>query len=342
MSEIHYFPRYSQKENMTTNNTLLLFRQLYYNSQEKFMNFIRATLQQEDLETMAEFKQQKKAPSGSIPDGLIEQSSFKFVIETKLYGQEQIGQIRNHLFSFENEEQQVLILINKELISNGFEEGVSKVIDEHNEQHGTNIQLATTTFKEICQEFRGVIQPYDLEMQALIDDYEKFCYESKLIDNSDSKIRVVLTGKTLKQNKQYNLYFNPKSRGYQNSKYIGLYKNKAVRAIGEPTTIVDTRYDPEADELEIISVINGHITEEMKERIKAVNLEAKEQYGYPATEERRFFFVDQFYETNYRKQSKGGLPGTRYIDLGEFGDEYDTDMTAEQIAELLEGKEWGI
>ncbi len=35
MSNIHYFPRYSQKENMVTNNTLLLFSQLYNNSTVK-------------------------------------------------------------------------------------------------------------------------------------------------------------------------------------------------------------------------------------------------------------------------------------------------------------------
>lgn len=36
ISTIHYFPRYYQKENMITNNTMLLFKRLDNNSMDKF------------------------------------------------------------------------------------------------------------------------------------------------------------------------------------------------------------------------------------------------------------------------------------------------------------------
>ncbi len=41
MSEIHYFQRYSQKENVITNNTLLLFSRLYNHSPQKFNLFLK-------------------------------------------------------------------------------------------------------------------------------------------------------------------------------------------------------------------------------------------------------------------------------------------------------------
>lgn len=178
-------------------------------------------------------------------------------------------------------------------------------------------------------------------MKALIDDYEAFCNESGLIDNADSKIRVVLTGQTIEQNLQYNIYYNPSERGYQNSKYIGLYKNKAVRAIGEVACIADVKYQPESDNLEVIALMQGSLTEERIETIKKATTEAKENYGYSVDEGRRFFFVEKYYETVYLKPTKGALMGTRYIDLEEV-EGYKKEMSAAQVAKLLNGKEWDI
>lgn len=118
MSNIHYFPRYSQKENMVTNNTLLLFSRLYNNSPEKFARLINAILEESgiELDTMVRFKKQEKATGGRIPDGVIEQESFKVVIETKLYGQEHIEQIKGLWTAFKNEDKQIFLWVNNETI----------------------------------------------------------------------------------------------------------------------------------------------------------------------------------------------------------------------------------
>lgn len=50
MASIHYFPRYSQKENMVTNNTLLLFSRLYNNSPYKFKLFMNNLLEDSEVE----------------------------------------------------------------------------------------------------------------------------------------------------------------------------------------------------------------------------------------------------------------------------------------------------
>ena len=343
MSTIHYFPRYSQKENMVTNNTLLLFSRLYNNSPDKFRIFVNAILEEGgiELDTTVQFKQQEKAAGGRVPDGLIEQESFKVVIETKLYGQEHINQIKGHWKAFSNEDKQIFLWINKEPITKGYHQQIIDALNYYNDHNKSEIGFATTTFREICRCFNDMLQEYDLDMHALIDDYESFCYEAGLIDDADTRIRVVLTGQTMEQNLKYNIYYNPSDRGYQNTKYIGLYKNKAVRAIGELSCIADVKYNISKGVFEDVDMLHGVLSEEQKEIIKKVTVEAKENFGYSDDEERRFFFVNKYYETEYIKPTKGALMGTRYIDLVEV-DGFKKEMTANEIADLLKGKEWNI
>ena len=44
MTHIHYFPRYSQKENFCTNNSLLLMYRLYQFNQLRFEKFLKILL----------------------------------------------------------------------------------------------------------------------------------------------------------------------------------------------------------------------------------------------------------------------------------------------------------
>ncbi|SHG37593.1 hypothetical protein [Ornithinibacillus halophilus] len=272
---------------------------------------------------------------------MIEQESFKVVIETKLYGQEDINQIKNHWQAFGNENKQIFLLINKEKVPHTYHQEIINELNDFNDTYDKEIIFASITFKEICSFFKEILQEYDLEMRALIDDYEAFCRESNLLDNFDTKIRVVLTGKTLQKNLEYRLYFHPRDRGYQNTRYLGLYQNKSIRAIGEVCCVVDVEYDERNDEFLLFDIIEGQPTENLEDNIRKLTLEAKEKYGYPEDEPRRFFVVKQYVKTNYKKASKGGLMGSRYIDLIDI-EGYKEDMDLQDIANLLDGKEWNI
>jgi hypothetical protein len=101
MGQIHYFQRYSQKENVVTNNTLLLFSRLYAYNPFRFDNFLNEALQgKSSVDVGISFQQQTKSPEKSIPDGLLSQQSFKVVIETKLYSNYHLDQLRGHLGVF--------------------------------------------------------------------------------------------------------------------------------------------------------------------------------------------------------------------------------------------------
>lgn len=334
MSRIHYFPRYSQKENMVTNNTLLLFSRLYNNNAEKFKRFINTLLEKSnvELDTTVKFSQQEKTKE-SVPDGVIQQESFKIIIETKLYGQQNLEQVERHINAFEDQDKKIFLWVNTEPINDEYKRKIVERLDP------LNIKFASTTFKEICRCFNEVLNEYDFEMKELIQDFETFCFESGLIDNADTKMRVVLSGTSYEQNMMYGMYYAPSDRGYQKHKYLGLYKDKAVRGIGEVISIADISFDWNSHELTIENILLGEIKNEQKESVKKVIIEAKKEFGFDISQGHRFFFVERFYETNYIKPTKGGLMGQKYFDLTDI-DGFSKEMSTEQIAELLRGKEW--
>ena len=80
MSNIHYFQRYNHKENVVTNNTLLLLSRLYNESHLKFELFLSHFLdgtKEESVSIGLQFHQLTKGQSGSIPEGSIFQKGLK-------------------------------------------------------------------------------------------------------------------------------------------------------------------------------------------------------------------------------------------------------------------------
>jgi hypothetical protein len=325
---------------MVTNNTMLLFKRLSNNSNEKFDRFLNSILENSgvNLDTTVKFGQQEKG-NGSVPDAYIQQETFKILIETKLYGQENVNQIKNHFSEFKDEKNQIFLWINNEPIKDAYRSEIVDELNKFNALRINSISFATVTFKEICEIFNDTLTDYDFEMKDMIQDYEAFCIESGLIDNVSSRIRFVATGTTFNQNMKYSIYHDPRSKGYQNHRYIGIYTNKAVRGIGEIICIVDADYDNETDDLTVISNQFGVLTNEQKITLKTVIKEAHSTSGYDLACGERFFFVDKYYETNFIKTSKNGMMGKRYYDVS-IVEGYDKNMNAEEIANLLRGKGW--
>lgn len=341
MSEVHYFPRYSQKENMVTNNTLLLFNRLYNHSADTFNQFLNNLIEKVDqkIDTRLSFEQQVKAKE-SVPDGVIRQQSFKIIIETKLYGQEQIKQLIKHHHSFNNEDQQLLLWVNKAPIDKAYETKIIKELTAINEQKENKIMFVPVTFKEICDKAAEIIQNQHFGLGEVVEDYAAFCNEAGLIDNSHTKMRVVLASRSLEQNMEHGVYYAPSSRGYQQHKYLGLYGNKAVRGIGQITNSADIEYDEETGEFSVIETQIKDITETQKETVKKVIQKAKEEQGFLIAKGHRFFFVDKFEEMEYKKTTPGGLMGQRYFDLADVPG-FNLKLSTKEIADLLDKKEWG-
>ena len=116
--------------------------------------------------------------------------------------------------------------------------------------------------------------------------------------------------------------------------YLGLYKDKSVRGIGKVTAIISAV--KAGDTLEF-TPMKGEITDERKEKIRLA-IEDGKSYGYNL-DAHNYFFVEKFYETDFKKITKYAPMGSRVFDLTEV---LGTDKlpTVDKIAEQLRSKSW--
>ncbi|WP_018479352.1 hypothetical protein [Pontibacter roseus] len=335
MSSIHYFQRYSQPENVATNNTLLLLSRLYQHSPNKFKGFLNELLGDNDLEAGVSFNQQRRG-NGSIPDGHLSQASFKVVVETKLHQHFSIRQLKSHLKSFDNEEHKILLSLSPRLPRPALFNQIESEIQTFNITYNTSIKYIPTTFSQIVEKFKSTLQDYDFELISLIDDYEDYCIHDRLITDDEYRMRAVTCGWTLSENFQYNLYYDKVEDGYSEHSYIGIYKNKSIRGIGKLENIIEADYIN--GQLQIKNS-TASITSEQEQNIKDVIVAAKKNNNWDISLAHNFFCVEKFHPTDFKKQTKYPLQGTKFFNLkNELN--LTTLPSTDIIAELLRTKAW--
>ncbi len=335
MSSIHYFQRYNQRENVSTNNTLLLFSRLYNHSPSKFKSFINELLNY-DLEAGIEFNQQQQSKK-SVPDGSISQKGFKIVIETKLTDRFDLAQLQNHLNSFETEDFQVLLSLSPKKPNSKFTDEINKVINEFNYKMKKNIVFISTSFKEIVETLNNNLENYDFELQNILNDYEDYCYNDNLINNNESRIRLVTCGASGDENLKFDIYFAPSERGYSEHNYIGLYSNKRIFAIGEISNIIEADLQKD-NTLKIISNLK-EVTPEEEERIINIIHSVEKNKNWNIKQKHNFFCVNKFHKTDFVKKTKYALQGTKFFDIKELI-KTDKVLRIEEIAEELNKITW--
>lgn len=335
MGNVHYFQRYSQKENVVTNNTLLLFSRLYAFSPIRFESFLKEILEDAPIEVGVSFEQQIKNKS-SVPDASFSQTSFEVIIETKLYQNYSETQLHNHLYTFENEKNNVLLHLSPSLPPSSFITKVKDDVNEFEKSNSIKMKFICTTFEKIVSTFESVISEYDFEMKEIIDDYKEFCTHSKLLPRDNYLMRALTCGWTLDENFEYNLYYDPIARGYQNLKFIGIYSDKTIKGIGEIENIISASV--ENGEFRILEKMNK-VTEDQKTRIIGVIKKAKGNNNWDISKDHKFFLVKKFYKTDYKKTTLYPIQRSKYFDLSNvLGLKKLPEV--EEIAELLKSKGW--
>ena len=334
--KIHYFQRYHAKENVATANTMLLLSRLYQYSSDKFFRFLKSEFFSDSFEPEIVFNLQEKSVD-SIPDATITQESFKIVVETKMSDWFYSDQLMRHLNSFSDEKYKVMITLAPELMEEDKKNIFEQQLRKYNATQTSHVIHINTTFEGIANAIQEVIDDRDYEMQEVLDDYLNYCYNDGLITVSDSwkRMRVQLAGTTFNFNVSENLYYDNIERGFSAHDYLGLYKEKSVRAVGKIIAII-TAVTTE-DGIEYKAEL-GKLTDERKQQIcKAI--EDGKNYGYVMTGE-RYFFVDKFFETDFKKITPRAPMGTRVFDLTQVLETEQLPET-EGIAELLKTKTWG-
>lgn len=346
MSNVHYFQRYSQPENVVTNNTLLLLSRIYHYSPSSFGRLLQAVLDDIDVSIGPSFSQQEGGRSpggrGSVPDGTIAQPSFRVVVETKLYDNAHVGQLVRHLDRFQDAETQVLLLVAPERPGDDLIARVGSAIEERGEARGGRAVFRTLTFSDLIGAARDVIPPHAAEMVEMLDDYEGFCTTAGLIPSAPYKMRVVQCAQTLEENVEHGVYYHPASRSYSDLGYLGLYTGKSVRAVGKVTNTVRAVVT-EAGDVEV-SDADRAPTEAELQRIAAAALDGKRNHGYDLDEDRLYFLVDCFYRTDedgpgFNKTTKYGIPGEKHFDLRDVLARAELPSAAE-VAAALAAESW--
>ncbi len=329
---IHYFQRYSQKENVVTNNTLLLLSRLYQHSPLKFQAFLNELLGDIQVEIGSRFSQQVKGLS-SVPDGIINQSSFKILVETKLHEGFNQKQLKDHLDSFEEEEMKFLLSLSPREPSGE----LIDAIDSYIKKSKKPILYVSTTFSKIIQVFQSVIDDRDYELEEMINDFADFASNSALIPQDEFRMRVVTCGLTLNENFKYNVYYDPADRGYSPHSYMGIYHRKSVKGVGKILNIITADLDMN-ENLIIYSTTNGEPTEEMKSNIIQAIKTAMKVRNWNISRFHKFYCVDQFFPIDFRKSSKYPLQGTKYFNfLERFPNGI---LSTSDLAKFLDGKTW--
>lgn len=338
MSSIHYFQRYSQKENATTNNTLLLFSRLYFFSPTRFEGFLKEILEDAPIVVGVSFEQQIRSKN-SVPDASFYQKSFRVLIETKLYQNFSEKQLHKHLIEFNNDDNNilnVLLHISPSLPPTEFVNNIKEAVREYEIKNSINIKFICTTFEKIISTFESVILENDFEMKEIIEDFKEYCAHDELLPKENYLMRALTCGWTLDENFEFGLYYDPIYRGYQNHKYIGIYSQKSVRGIGEIENIISASLTN--GKLIVLDSLS-EVTKQQEARIKGVIKKAKENNNWDLAGGHKYFLVKKFHETNYRKRTPYPIQRAKYFNLSEILD-MKSLPPVEEIAELLRSKEW--
>ncbi|MCC6965296.1 MAG: hypothetical protein IT391_03295 [Nitrospira sp.] len=271
-----------------------------------------------------------------MPDAQITQDRFRLFIETKLGGELDRNQISRHIKSIATEGRSAgddfLIGLTKEPIS------LNDTSELRKEAAAYGIKFAAATFSQITEAFKAQCAEFERELLEIVEDYEEYLSEERLLEESNRWLVVFPCGTSLTENIRFNLYYEPASRPCKrNYRFIGIYAQKTVAYVGMVEAIAVTSF--EGGTFALTSEV-GVVTNEHRARI--TNVIEETRYYDLKSDLRRFYLVDRFVETDLRKSTTGGLWGLRYLDLSTIVPNFrpDKNYATEELARLLKGREF--
>jgi hypothetical protein len=152
------------------------------------------------------------------------------------------------------------------------------------------------------------------------------------MSSSGAILWVVATKSSFQVDLDWNLYFAPRSRPYEEHHYIGIYHDGAVRAVGREQSVLDVDGDTHNPRL----VTGREPREEGIRRIEGAVEDAWERFGWDIGAGYRFFLVDSFRETRFVPAFE--IDGPRYVDLEEWIPK--VPRRTERLALELAGRRW--
>lgn len=323
--QISLFSGYEQKENRTTNYVLLMLKLVYDESPALLAEVLSAVVGRElGGEIGVQFRQQEKH-GGSVPDGLVVQHPFTLFIETKSWDWFYDDQLETHMAGLVDSGPGLKILL---ALSNFEEDEVSrfqsvyKIVEE---KFANQVVFGATSFEQFLQALRELdVSP---SLKATIGDFAAYLDGAGLLPNWKNLLDVINCVSTVHEI-EGGTYLCPAQGGaYQHlrSRFFGMYANKTVSKVAEIEAVVDVM----AVDEQTIKWVNGDLDREVaKER--AVELLGQFRPGVMPT---RVFILGPLFETDFRKDTRGGMLGSKQYFTVKAG-------STEELADQLNGKTW--
>lgn len=326
--DISLFSGYDQKENRTTNYCLLMLRQVYEAS-PRLLADVLTQLCGEDFggSVGVRFRQQEKALL-SVPDGRISQASFTVYVETKLRDWFHWEQIRDHLVALQAEPAGLKALLALSKFDEDQEERLGDLQTKAHAEFGDSVLFLTASFEEFLDALEKVDLP--LYLRASVEELRAYFDQQFLLPTWKTKLEVVNCVTTMHEIEAGG-YLCPATGGsysHARARYFGPYRQKKVDRICEIFGVVDV--GEASQEGRVLWNNSSLAISDLVQRADAlVNRFRPEQ----RSEGVRVLVLGEGFETVFRKDSKGGMLGTkRYFEVPDLG--------ARELAAYLYGKDW--
>lgn len=174
-------------------------------------------------------------------------------------------------------------------------------------------------------------------MLALVTDYELLYSGLDLLPRDQFTLFVPPCGQSFEANEKLRLYYCPATRSRRKARYLGIYTQKSVRAIGEIVKTVVCSVDVPKCAVTVVDA-GPSLTREEQQRIIEATIDAR-SHNWDITAGHKFYLCDTVEPTDFRKASPGGIMGHRYFDLEDvLGSSLPHDVAT--LAALLRNHEW--
>ncbi len=327
-SDISLFSGYDQKENRTTNYCLLILK-LLYEEHPSYLGETLSGLLHEDISDHVgvRFAQQSRRQH-SVPDGLILQQPLSVFIETKLFDWFTDEHLERHLQSIDRLPAGLRILFalsNFEATTADRFNDIQRMCEE---KYGGRVRFEAVSFDD----FLGAIRRNQLSpsLLATVADLEQYLVSEGLLGTWKTRLDVVNCAGTLQRVLDQQAYACPTSGGaysHARSRFFGAYKDKKVQHVAEVEAVVDVGPRDEA-----ILWKNGAAADgDLKARARNALL----RWG-DGLMPGRVFLLGDLHDTEFTKDSKGGMFGSKiYFDVTSL-----EASDAGALAASLRGRPW--
>ncbi|MDL2259506.1 hypothetical protein LJB99_01320 [Deltaproteobacteria bacterium OttesenSCG-928-K17] len=323
MSKISMFAAYSQKENIVTNNTMLLLKTIYNDSVFVFDRLVARLVGLDSIGFGIRFEQQSpfKTPDGTkISDGLIEQEPISIYVETKTtdwFYSVQIERYKNFMASSKpGAGRKILILLSN------FEtkERLQKdVLNQLSSDPDDEVLIAAVGFDELLHSVKEEVKTDNDVIRTMIADFETYLTDEGLLPTWTNTMEIIPMGGSLEKNKKFVCYSCPNSgkRGYSHarSKYLGFYNQKKIDEIAEIDAVIDLK-SRERESWELKWNNSEQDEEALKDRAEAIIADS-EYYANSDFEQGGgvliFLLSNMQTSVNFQKISPGGIMGRQYM-----------------------------